>query len=180
MVKVFNFFDYKEGGKDMTPTIKSKVKEFTTYIETDIPIDPILIAKRMGIKVVEAEFNDPHISGLIKKNNEGTTIYVKKSDGALRKRFTVAHELGHLALHIRNEGQFLDSDQIFARDDGFFGYSDRLKEKQANQFAAELLMPEEKVRELWDECFNSPELMAAKFRVSLPSMKIRLSNLGLS
>lgn len=180
MVKLFNFSDYK-GGKKMSPDIKSKVKEFLNYANSDVPIDPLLIAQNMGIKIMDADFNNEHISGLIKKSGDSVTIYLKRTDVATRKRFTVAHELGHLALHMnhKDEGKFIDNDKIFARDDGFLGYSDRTKEKEANQFAAELLMPEEKVRKYWEDCFNSPELMAAKFHVSLSSMRIRLNNLGL-
>ena len=47
----------------------------------------------------------------------------------------------------------------------------------ANQFAAALLMPEEKVRELRGQI--GPAAMAVEFGVSLEAMMFRLENLGL-
>lgn len=58
-------------------------------------------------------------------------IIVNKNFSNDRKRFTIAHELGHLLLH--NENNFPISN-----------YRD--KEKEANQFASEFLMPMETVK----------------------------------
>lgn len=69
---------------------------------------------------------------------DGITLFSDKAQPILfinenipndRKRFTIAHELGHLVLHIRTI-QDLDRDE----------------EKEANQFASEFLMPEIEIR----------------------------------
>jgi Zn-dependent peptidase ImmA (M78 family) len=49
----------------------------------------------------------------------------------------------------------------------------------ANQFAANLLMPESEVRSRWQRT-ASPVTLAAAFRVSQDAMSFRLRNLGLS
>jgi len=166
----------------MTPTLlnnkKSKVKEYLKINGDGIPVDPFLIAEKLGITVREAEFNSDRISGMIENNHGKVTIYIRGSDSASRKRFTLAHELGHYALHMNNDNTFVDGYEIFERSD-FSNYTDRQKEKEANNFAADLLMPAERVKKMWPECLYSKELMAAKFKVSLQAMDIRLSMLGL-
>lgn len=61
-------------------------------------------------------------------------IVINKAFPNDRKRFTIAHELGHILLH--NESNFPIS-----------GYRDeKCKEKEANEFASELLMPEKDIK----------------------------------
>jgi hypothetical protein len=59
-----------------------------------------------------------------------------------RQRFTVAHELGHFILHQHEMGRFIADTKDLIREEG-----DAKKiadmERQANRFAAELLMPAE-------------------------------------
>lgn len=57
------------------------------------------------------------------------TIWVKAGDAPVRQRFTMAHEVGHLLLHPSG---------VAYRDNSFRG---GWKEREANQFAADLLMP---------------------------------------
>jgi len=60
-------------------------------------------------------------------------VYIAACDGQGRARFTAAHELGHLILHSR---------QPLARIEPHEDIEPfRASEQQANQFAAELLMP---------------------------------------
>lgn len=182
MGKVLDFMKYKGGiSMNATPLKKLSLRKLQSLVGEGIPVDPLLIAEKLGIKVMEAKFKYDNISGLIQRKSGRVTIYIREADNAFRKRFTVAHELGHLVLHMDDEEDenFVDSDAIFARnsDFGFYDATDRQKEKEANAFAAELLMPEQKVKEHFEECFYSPELMSAKFQVSTQAMEIRLRNL---
>lgn len=61
-------------------------------------------------------------------------IVINKSFSNDRKRFTIAHELGHILLH--NESNFPISQY---RDE-------KVKEKEANEFASEFLLPENDVK----------------------------------
>jgi IrrE N-terminal-like domain len=65
--------------------------------------------------------------------------FVSASDPLPRRRFSAAHELGHFVLHRATMGRFrADTDATLreAEDD----VADRM-EREANRFAAELLMP---------------------------------------
>jgi Zn-dependent peptidase ImmA (M78 family) len=84
-----------------------------------------------------------------------------------RRRFTLAHELGH---HRLGHRQRVDMD-VFAEAD--------VSEVDANAFAAEFLMPARKVRS-WPTVGSLADVaeIAAYFRVSGKAMLIRLSSLG--
>ena len=101
-----------------------------------------------------------------------------------RQRFTIAHECGHYELHRTDEPVFIDATPVFFRDDiSTEGRS--LREIAANGFAAALLMPEQKLRELLREqpidAFDEIAIrrMANLFGVSTQALTIRLSRLDL-
>ena len=97
-----------------------------------------------------------------------------------RRRFTIAHELGHWRLHATSG----DAHARFCRSDEVGGASEQLEhlavlEREANRFAAALLMPEQLVRELGGAVRLSVPLMARRFGVSVPAMQVRLQTLNL-
>lgn len=100
-----------------------------------------------------------------------------------RRRFTAAHELGHAVLHRDRMGRFRADAQIL---EGFEEPSDVL-EREANQFAAELLMPAELLQARAEElnrefgCCPRSVLeyrLAAELLVSQQAMHFRLKSLG--
>ena len=133
------------------------------------------IAKTHNIEIFEANLFD--ISGALRKENDGWKIYVNREDSPQRKRFTIAHELGHYFLHTDEEQEFVDG-HVFTRADAE-RYGQR--ELEANEFAGNLIMPESKVRELAaGEITRDTILSLAKtFEVSQFAMATRLKNLGL-
>ena len=145
-----------------------------------IPVDPVILANRLGIKVHNAKFSDDSLSGMIAKRGNSVTLLVNESDPPYRKRFTIAHELGHHFLHLLADGDFVDSTVDLFRDEDTppEATGSRRAEVQANQFAAALLMPGEFVRESFAECKDLNEL-ARHFNVSESAMGFRLSRLGL-
>ncbi|MBE9465528.1 ImmA/IrrE family metallo-endopeptidase [Dyadobacter subterraneus] len=92
-----------------------------------------------------------------------------------RKRYVLAHELGHILLHADKEASFTDDDTTLE------GYKRGPQEKEANDFAAELLMPTEQFK---SSCYKkkfSPELiseLAHQFNTSLTSTVYRFAELG--
>lgn len=150
---------------------------------TSIPIDPVVLANRVGMSVRNAKFSDDTLVGMIAKRGPNVQLLVNQSDPPHRKRFTIAHELGHHFLHLFEDGEFIDGE---ADLDMFRGGKEaedaaspsRRKEIQANMFAAALLMPEDAVRDLWPEAESVPD-MARKFNVSEAAMRNRLRALGL-
>jgi IrrE N-terminal-like domain len=92
-----------------------------------------------------------------------------------RFRFTIAHELGHWICHAVG----LSAPQpVFCRSRDLSEDADRALEREANVFAAELLMPEPAVRSVWAET-GGLEACAARFDVSLSAMHWRLYSFAL-
>ncbi len=146
-----------------------------------VPVDPIVLANKNGIKVNNATFSDDNISGIIAKRGPLSSILINESDSPFRKRFTIAHELGHHFLHIEDEGEFVDTIQDLMRD--YSNASNHVDENkkmeiQANQFAAALLMPKDLVDEYYKKN-NDLDFLSKCFNVSKEAMAIRLNKLNL-
>lgn len=146
---------------------------------TSIPVNPLTVAKQEGVSVVNAEFHVPTIAGLIRKTKDTIVIYVKSSDAPSRKKFTVAHELGHLYLHLKDDsGNFIDNDVSLFRSIHEPALALSPQEIEANEFAMALIMPLSNVIRQW-KMSHSVEDMAVLFDVSVQAMEIRLRDLGL-
>lgn len=101
---------------------------------------------------------------IIKDWENNYTIYVNENDIEFRQRFTIAHELWHYFLHKEElDNLSIISDkkesQYLYRDSDFDCVPDEIKwmEEEANEFAWNLLMPEEKFLELYKE-YTIPQL----------------------
>jgi IrrE N-terminal-like domain len=92
-----------------------------------------------------------------------------------RWRFTIAHELGHWICHAVAGAR---PEPVFCRSKDLAQDADRTVEREANVFAAELLMPEPAVRAAWLE---APEVAtcAERFAVSADAMHWRLYSFDL-
>lgn len=152
-----------------------------------IPIDVSKIAKQLDIKVIIDDLSSSRLSGFAYQKNGEKIIGVNEFESDERKRFTIAHELGHLLLH-KNSVSY-DQGGIMMFRDGHSSEGIDQKEVQANRFAAELLMPEQDIRldlakEKTFDLMTTPELlssfverMAKKYNVSEQAMSIRLTTL---
>lgn len=154
---------------------KAKLIIIENGFDQVIPFDPIPLAKKSGIEVKNASFADAEIAGVIKKQAGRTTILVNHADSYNRKRFTIAHELGHFFLHLAGQDDtgFID---MYRTINGR-GNKSQL-ETEANAFAAAILMDDIMVKSLWTD-LSSVQSLAEIFGVSYEAMGYRLSNLGL-
>ena len=146
-----------------------------------IPVDPVTLANQYRITVHNAKFADDNLSGMVARRDEHVSVLVNHSDSTQRKRFTIAHELGHHFLHLLEDGEFIDGKIDLFRDsevDGAEITDERRREIQANQFAASLLMPETLVRSAFEKIREVSKLARA-FNVSESAMIFRLRDLGL-
>lgn len=153
--------------------------------QLSVPVDVEQVAAHLGARVLVEGFSDDLSGVLIRKQGQSATIAVNCSHSPLRRRFTIAHECGHLALS--HEGEVFVDKAILNRRDNRSSLAVDEQEIQANQFAASLLMPREEVVRKMEQLLRSynshpvlVELMAAIFRVSKSAMEIRLVNLGLT
>jgi Zn-dependent peptidase ImmA (M78 family) len=92
-----------------------------------------------------------------------------------KRRFILAHELGHILLHADQEASFMDDDSTLE------AYKKGPQEVEANNFASELLMPGDLFRQY---CFKkkfSPDLiqsLSLRFNTSLTSIIYRFIEYG--
>lgn len=147
-------------------------------------VDVSKIAKAQGAEIRYELFGDD-VSGVLVRQQNKNVIGVQKTQSAVRQRFTIAHELGHLLLH---EGEELHVDKSFAvnwrrsRNDESDA-EPNIMEIEANAFAATLLMPIEMIEaahgsrifDLEDE--GEVQRLAELFEVSRQAMSFRLFNL---
>ncbi|MEM6603185.1 MAG: ImmA/IrrE family metallo-endopeptidase [Pseudomonadota bacterium] len=136
-----------------------------------IPVDVYGLIREMGLRIFEATYEDDDISGQIIRDEENNSyiIYVNAGHSHTRKRFTAAHELGHYVLHRDQIGDGITDDAL---------YRSRLSnptEWEANRFAADILMPRDKVDYYASINGNNISILANIFQVSEQAMAIRLS-----
>ena len=96
---------------------------------------------------------------------------------ARRRRFTIAHELGHWICHAQQDVG--EGTTTYCRSRDLSQDADRDLEREANVFGAELLMPEEAVRDVW-AAFPDPTQVAERFEVSALAAQWRLFSFGLA
>jgi Zn-dependent peptidase ImmA (M78 family) len=123
----------------------------------------------LGVTVYFVIFEDDkkNISGFF--DCEERAIFVNKEEWPLRQTFTIAHELGHKVLHeeLAQSGEY----RVLLRDQDYFG--EEPHEKEANAFAAHLLVPRFLLDEYWK--YLTVEQLSQLFAVSVPMIKNRLA-----
>jgi hypothetical protein len=119
----------------------------------DLSIDPFILAEAQGLRHITADLPAGQLGRL---DLLSETVIIDRSglNNYDRYRFTMAHELGHYMLHaslIKEQGiaSFGETEKTI-NDDLFINTEDMKRfERQANRFAATLLMPEEIVKLLY-------------------------------
>lgn len=134
------------------------------------PVKLSSLAKELDIVVKITDLSDD-ISGqlYLDKDTKKWKILVNRRHSKQRQRFTLAHEIAHWLLH-RDE---LTSGKL--QDDSFYRstLSDQ-REREANQLAADILMPWKTIQQLTKQGYTTPEELAAALDVSLPAISARL------
>lgn len=128
------------------------------------PIDPWAIAREIGVEVVEVDA--PGWDGALQSDETRAVAWLKRDEHPVRKRFTLAHELGHLLLHPTG---------LTFRDTSFSGDA---RETEANLFAAGLLMPMWVLDPIAHHLKFDVEALCEAFQVSRAAMRIRLQRMG--
>jgi Zn-dependent peptidase ImmA (M78 family) len=154
------------------------------FSELPIPVDRL--AMRLGLDVERAVLGDD-ISGLLVIQEGRGIIGINASQASTRQRFTIAHELGHFVLHRDIVPVFIDKQflkpYVAAFRDGASATGEEEIEREANAFAAGLLMPANLVHEaarLLPPTSTDDDViegLARRFDVSRQAMSFRLANL---
>ncbi len=138
------------------------------------PVDVVEIANQLEIEIYETELKN-EISGAIRynENSKKFEIMINENNSLRRKRFTIAHELGHYFLH----KQFLKDGSMHI-DVLYRNSENKLDEQKIDYFAGALLMNRILLEKFSQETDSVTEL-AEIFDVSESAMIVRLSILGL-
>ena len=115
------------------------------YPDIKVPVDPIRIARGLGIKVLVGKLPE-RVSGIVRKESGADpVIYLNEGDSAPRQRASSALALGHYLARATSEEdswehvQYVQTQSPEASTD---------EEVYANAFAAELCMPTDAVLRL--------------------------------
>ena len=167
------------------PDIEKQVK---TLLEehgvTTAPVPVEKIAKSLGARVRHSPL-DEELSGMIYIKGNTPIIGVNSRHHPKRQRFTIAHEIAHLVLHrdlITDQVHIDKKFPVLMRDANSAAGTEHM-EIEANQFAAELLMPAFFLDQMlkkqgFDIDDDEPlERLARKFRVSRQALEFRIRNM---
>jgi uncharacterized protein DUF955 len=178
------------------PRVTRAVKEARRLLAIEKvkePAVPVRLIAEKHAHVLEQQLPDD-ISGMLVPltppvKGKAWAILLNRANAPLRKRFTLAHELGHLVLH-NFRAPHADAASAFKvrYRDSLSSDGSVLEEIEANRFAAELLMPENllipRLRDLgFDyaseerETHEKMSRLARSFGVSQQALQIRLANL---
>lgn len=122
-------------------------------------INLIDVLQENGIVITKLQIDNKKIDGFSTWRKGIPYIFIENDKGsAVRSRFNIAHELGHLILHKNLNSEELESNK-------------NLIEDQAHQFAAAFLLPREAFnREIISSSIDSFILLKRKWLISISAM----------
>jgi Zn-dependent peptidase ImmA (M78 family) len=152
-------------------------------LKLGVPVNVDVAVGRLEGNIADSAALPEGVSAQIRKVGNSFTIAIDRNSNRNRRRFSIAHELGHLFLHM---GFLIDpskwertrefEDSVYSR----FGFS--LEESEANEFAACFLMPSEDYLRALMRTSGRVEarvnFVAKQFEVSPKSALWRGINLG--
>lgn len=135
------------------------------------------ICDKLGIEVVFDETMENDYYGSIKyeQNESKYIISVNGKHSTYNNVFTIAHELGHFVKHRED----VISKGFADRKKTKYTPQENKKEREANNFAANLLMPEDKFTEVFEKTNGNILILQNTFRVSKEAAHYRAINLSL-
>lgn len=146
-------------------------------------IDLFMECRRSGYKLFRYPLGENADLGFTVKMDDDIIVFTNSCSRLAREIFTLAHEIGHINLHLEDDTPFVDNKATIT------GKSTDEKEQEANYFAACLLMPSDDVHRFIDletQNFEDKDLSAmdiarimSEFNVSFDMALNRLESLGI-
>jgi Zn-dependent peptidase ImmA (M78 family) len=148
---------------------KTSAKNLAKKLIKDAKINEAPVSLQKVIEYLQLSYNlsvrranfGTEVSGLLVKcktvDDEFHTIGFNENHPWCRRRFTIAHEIGHLLFG-----------HVCSKDDGE-------NEKEADAFASELLIPTAFIKKDFERIANVPEL-SKLYRVSAQALCIKLGD----
>lgn len=139
----------------------------------EVPTDLKVICESLGLEYVELDDPD-ELDGAVLVLNGTRVAMINKAKPFVRARFTLAHELGHILLN-HDKRDFYDPEATRELGEDAPENVKPAKEREADAFASELLIPMEQLKKYQSELKNLDKL-AGIFQVSKPAMSIAITN----
>jgi Zn-dependent peptidase ImmA (M78 family) len=136
---------------------------------------PLEIAKLIQFLNIRIEYEDMdrELSGYIEKRITGWVIGVNKYHSDRRRRFTLAHELGHFLLHKDKIDAGRKTESMLFRDEDSSPI-----EREANEFASDLLIPRPEFVDAIRNGVVSIDALSDIFGVSVAAIRYKAHKLG--
>ncbi|MEO9504904.1 MAG: ImmA/IrrE family metallo-endopeptidase [Maribacter dokdonensis] len=146
------------------------------------PVNVESLAEALSISIEHQDLDDS-VSGFLVKKDGRNIIGLNQRHPEVRKRFTISHEIGHFKLHVDTPlfVDFYKGSMLYRTNHKRQDYK---MEKEANTFAAALLMPQSlisnEISKMSDDMDYDSKLLllSQKFEVSQQAMDFRLKTLG--
>ena len=163
---------------DVKKCLKQAEKVIKENSITSPPIPVVDIANSYGL-IVEEDNLMGDAGKLFFKENK---IVINENDQIPRRRFTIAHELGHFLMH-RNLAEFQKKECI-ERSMPILAEEKEWYEKEADYFAANILVPFDFLKDCIEKNKDKADFLtenriyflAEKFNVSPTMMHFRIKN----
>jgi len=157
----------------MTPKPRSRIiralaRRLATDLSLEIPVDVVQVCSSHKLEIEYRSLSEATDSMLLL---DLRVIVVHSGSPATRKRFSIAHELGHYFLH--------SSEAVLDSADLTPGELLKIKEREADIFAAELLMPKDLMRKTVQSQKWTIEALARHAAVSPEALWYQLKDLRL-
>ena len=163
--------------------MKKEYQEILDKFKNIYPVPVEEIAEALGYSITRFEPNNlitNSVSGTV--NYKDKKILINGLEPDYRQRFTIAHEIAHILNGDDKDGEI----EIDYREN-INGSNKNIKEKLANQLAAEILMPEDEFIKKFDEIKATTKLetvvlvnLSYYFKVSQEGISIRIKKLNLT
>ena len=128
-----------------------------------------VLCRKLGITLVEKTLGED-VSGFLILTDNQRIITINDKNHTTRQKFTIAHEIGHFIFHSKTQPLFVDKAPKVLYRNLASSTGEDFREREANAFAASLLMPTELMEE---QIYKSPAdiskaitFLANKFGVS--------------
>lgn len=153
-----------------TKILNELIYEYNLNIEGAIDIENLI--SKMNIRLVTTELEEGILGAAKVEGLKRLIVISSRVYNEEQKRFTLAHELGHILIH--------RGIHYFSKEDFDIICTSKQKEDEADRFAVELLLPSRIIEDIIKKNEVNFELIkkiAQKYKMSLTSTAIRVTEL---
>lgn len=143
--------------------MRNNIKSLVTYLSNKFSTNnPKLLAEHLNINIIYADLNNTW--GMYRYIKRNKFIFINNNLNDTSKRFVLSHELGHALMHTKSNCFYLKHN-TFIKVSTF--------ENEANEFAAELLITDEDIKDALEKRFSIDQ-MACYFEVPKELVEFKL------